>query len=56
MTSQWKAETEESEIRDVFRIFDKKDRGWVRPGEIKSMLQAHLVVTVTDSEIQGLVE
>ena len=46
----------EGEIRDLFRIFDKRERGYSNPNELKNKLKEHLVVPASEAELEGLIE
>ena len=45
----------EEEIRDLFRIFDRRDRGHATPKDIKSKLQQHLVIAASEAELDNLI-
>jgi Ca2+-binding EF-hand superfamily protein len=46
----------EQEIKDTFKIFDRRDRGTTTVAEIKSALQSKLEVPVTESEVNEMFE
>jgi Ca2+-binding EF-hand superfamily protein len=46
----------EQEIKDTFKIFDRKDRGTTTVVEIRNALQSKLEVPVTDSEVNEMFE
>lgn len=45
----------EEEIRDLFKIFDKRERGHSTPHEIKSKLTQHLAVPASAAELDSLI-
>ena len=46
----------EQEIKDTFKIFDRKDRGVTTVAEIRAALQSKLEVPVTDNEVNEMFE
>ena len=46
----------EQEIRDTFKIFDKRDRGSATIADIKKALQEKLEIPVTDGEVNEMFE
>lgn len=46
----------EQEIKDTFKIFDRKDRGATTVAEIRAALQSKLEVPVTDNEVNEMFE
>ena len=46
----------EQEIRDTFRIFDKRDKGSASIAEVKAALQSKLEIPVTDAEVNEMFE
>ena len=46
----------EQEIKDTFKIFDRRDRGTTTVAEIKAALQSKLEVPVTENEVNEMFE
>ena len=46
----------EQEMKDTFKIFDRRDRGTTTVAEIKAALQSKLEVPVTESEVNEMLE
>lgn len=46
----------EQEIRDTFKIFDRREKGSTTVSEIKAALQSKLEVPVTESEVNEMFE
>ena len=46
----------EQEVKDTFKIFDRRDRGTTTVAEIKAALQSKLEVPVTESEVNEMFE
>ena len=44
----------EQEIKDTFKIFDRRDKGVTTVAEIKAALQSKLEVPVTESEVNEM--
>jgi Ca2+-binding EF-hand superfamily protein len=53
---KYKQTGSESEIRDLWTIFDKRDRGYSNPGELRQILSTHLAVPPSEQEITELIE
>lgn len=53
-TKIWYEGGQEHERKELFRMFDKKDRGSTTMDEIKNVLQSRVVVPVTDEDIEEL--
>lgn len=46
----------DQELKDTFKVFDKRDRGVTTMSEIKNSLQSRLEVPITESEIAEMFE
>jgi Ca2+-binding EF-hand superfamily protein len=53
---KYKQAGSESEIRDLWKIFDKRDRGYSNPNEMRQILGGHLVVSPSEAELNELIE
>lgn len=51
---RWNKGGKEDEARDCFRLFDKRDKGYVTSNDLKQVLPNYLEFPVTDNEIQEL--
>jgi Ca2+-binding EF-hand superfamily protein len=46
----------EQEARDMFKLFDKKEKGTTTMEEIKNVLQSRIVVPVLDEDIEEIMQ
>jgi Ca2+-binding EF-hand superfamily protein len=46
----------EDEARECFRLFDKRDKGYITANDLKQVLPNYLEFPVTDSEISELIQ
>ena len=47
---------QEQEIRDTFKIFDKREKGSATISDVKAALQSKLEIPVTDAEVNEMFE
>ena len=52
---RWNKGGKEDEARECFRLFDKRDKGYITANDIKQVLPNFLEFPVTDFEIQELI-
>ncbi|OMJ78580.1 hypothetical protein SteCoe_21558 [Stentor coeruleus] len=56
VTKRYYSGGREQEIKDTFKIFDRRDRGTTTVAEIKAALQSKLEVPVTENEVNEMFE
>ena len=56
VTRRYHSGGREQEIKDTFKIFDKREKGQTTVSEIKSALQSKLEVTVNENEVNEMFE
>ena len=52
---RWNKNGKVDEARECFRLFDKRDKGYVTANDLKLVLPNYLEFPVTDAEIQELI-
>mmetsp|Transcript_31495 Transcript_31495/g.54598 ORF Transcript_31495/g.54598 Transcript_31495/m.54598 type:complete len:173 (+) Transcript_31495:7-525(+) len=54
VTRRYSQGGKEQSVKETFKVFDKRERGYTNYNDIKHALQSHLEVGVTDADIQEL--
>ena len=52
---RWIKGGKDEEAKECFKLFDKRDKGYVTSNDLKSVLPNYLEFPVTDAEIQELI-
>ena len=52
---RWIKGGKDEEAKECFRLFDKREKGYVTSNDLKSVLPNYLEFPVTDAEIQELI-
>ena len=52
---RWNKSGKVDEARECFRLFDKRDKGYITANDLKLVLPNYLEFPVTDAEIQELI-
>lgn len=52
---RWNKGGREDEARDCFRLFDKRDKGYITSNDLKQVLPNYLEFPVSDAEISELI-
>jgi Ca2+-binding EF-hand superfamily protein len=56
MSKMQKGNFKDQELKETFRIIDKRDRGTISFQEFKHALQSHVAVPITEYEINELLD
>jgi Ca2+-binding EF-hand superfamily protein len=56
VSGKWTAGGRENEFKQLYRIFDRKDKGFASPSEVRSALTSHLGPLIEEGEAQELLE
>ena len=55
VASRWHKSAKDDEARECFKLFDKRDKGYITMNDLKSVLPNYLEFPVTDNELQELI-
>ena len=55
VAARWHKAARDEEARECFKLFDKRDKGYITMNDLKSVLPNYLEFPVTDSELQELI-
>jgi len=56
VSAKWTSGGRENEFKQLYRIFDRKDKGFASPSEVRSALTGHLGPLIEEGEAQELLQ
>ena len=55
VAKNWHKEARIDEVRECFKIFDKKDKSFITSGDIVSVLQNHVDFQINEQEVKDFI-